>query len=78
MKLKTILNNTDFVPILKKPRYWVSSETLKFGSILDIEPELGHMLMAVYPGAFQVVSYEEREKQSRRVKKMDEETIVEA
>jgi hypothetical protein len=74
MRLKSVIK-TDFVPMVKKPRMWISAETLRVGSVLDVEPEIGHQLLASYPGAFQVVSYEEPTR--KRTKQVKSEDLVE-
>lgn len=73
MKIKCVLPRTDFVPMVKTPRFWISPETVKMGSIIEIEPEIGHQLLANYPGAFQVMDYNEVPKP--RKKRMEPEDI---
>lgn len=75
MKIKTVLDKTDFIPMIKIPRFWMAPSTLHKGSILEVEPEIGHQLLATYPKAFQVVSYDDPVKQ-KRIKKVDEESLT--
>lgn len=74
MRLKCELERVDFVPMVKTPRFWMSKKTLKKDSILDVEPEIGHQLLAAYPGAFRVESYED--KKPERKKKVSEESLT--
>lgn len=68
MKLKCVLVKTDFVPMVKSPRFWIAPETLHNGSNLEVAPEIGHQLLATYPGAFVVVSYDEpTKKRSKQI-----------
>jgi len=68
MKLKCILTKTDFVPMVKSPRFWISPETLHQGSNLDVAADIGHQLLSTYPGAFTVVSYDEpTKKRSKQI-----------
>jgi hypothetical protein len=57
VKIKCVLPRTDFVPLVKTPRFWISPETVRDGHILDVDPEIGHQILASYPGAFQVLEY---------------------
>lgn len=57
MKIKCVLPRTDFVPMVKTPRFWISPETVREGSVLEVEPEIGHQILASYPAAFQVLEY---------------------
>lgn len=54
MKLKSLLK-TDFVPILKTPTLWICPETLRNGSLIEVDEQIGYQLLAGYPGAFQLV-----------------------
>lgn len=68
MKLKCTLLKTDFVPMVKTPRLWISPETLRAGTMVDVPADIGHQLLAAYPGAFVVVSYDEiPKKRSKQV-----------
>jgi hypothetical protein len=64
MFLKCILKRTDFIPMVKSPRFWQSSKTLSDGDEIEIDDATGHQVLAAYPGAFQVVGYGEREKKT--------------
>lgn len=68
MKLKCTVKNADFIPMIKKPRFWLSPTTLKFGSQFDVEDDVGHQLLATFPGSFEVLSYESK---ARRTKHID-------
>lgn len=57
MKIKCVLPRTDFVPMVKTPKFWIAPETVREGAILEVEPEIGHQILAAYPGAFQVLEY---------------------
>jgi hypothetical protein len=74
MKLKCTLVKTDFVPMIKSPRFWISPETLHLGSAIDVAPEIGHSLLSTYPGAFTVLSYDETPK--KRTKQMVADDLV--
>ena len=68
MKLKCILTKTDFVPIVKSPRFWISPETIREGSSIDVSSDIGHQLLSTYPGAFKVTSYDEpTKKRSKQI-----------
>ncbi len=69
MKLKCTVKNADFIPMIKKPRFWMANVTLKAGSQLDVEDDIGHQLLASYPGSFEVVSYTNP---SKRTKQLDQ------
>ena len=58
MKLKSMIR-TDFIPMIKTPKFWISNETLREGSLIEVPAEIGHQLLSQYPAAFQVVSYDE-------------------
>jgi hypothetical protein len=76
MKLECVLKKVDFVPMVKVPRFWISPETLKSGSILEVVPDIGHQLLAAYPGAFKVISYEEpAPRRNKRVEEKDLKTL---
>lgn len=67
MKLKSTVRNADFIPMIKKPRFWLSPVTLKFGSLFDVEDDIGHQLLATFPGSFEVVSYESKAKRTKQI-----------
>lgn len=69
MKLRSLLK-TDFVPMLKHPRLWICPETLRFGSIIEVEDQLGHMLMANFPGGLEVVDGSNKEPPRKRTKQV--------
>jgi len=48
---------TDFIPMVKKPAFWISSKTLKEGDKIEIDDATGHQVLAAYPGAFKVLAY---------------------
>lgn len=58
MKLKSMIK-TDFIPMVKTPKFWISPETLREGSLLVVESAIGHQLLAQYPAAFQVINYDD-------------------
>lgn len=68
MRLKCTLDKVDFVPMLKSPKFWIASETLRKGSVLEVAPEIAYKLMAEYPGAFEV----QEEKVRKKAVKADE------
>lgn len=80
MQLKCVLKKVDFVPMVKSPIFWISEETLGFGSVLEIEDRIGHQLLAAYPEAFEVLSYGklEEEKPKKRSKQVSSEQLTEA
>lgn len=43
--------------MVKAPIFWIAPETVREGSVLDVEPEIGHQILASYPGAFHVLEY---------------------
>ncbi len=67
MKLKCTVKNADFIPMVKKPRFWLSPATLKYGSLFDVEDDIGHQLLANFPGSFEVLSYESKGKRTKQV-----------
>lgn len=70
MKLKCLLNNVDFVPMIKSSKsFWHCTETLRKDSILDVEEQIGYQLLAMYPTAFQV--YNEPEKRRKKTVESD-------
>lgn len=74
MQLKCVLKKIDFIPMVKRPHFWISSETLNYGSVLEIDDTIGHQLLAEHPGAFEVVSYgalHQDEKPKKKTKKVD-------
>lgn len=76
MKLKCVLPRTDFVPMIKSPRFWIASETIREGSVLDVEPEIGHQILAAYPGAFHVLDYGKTGPSKSRNKKIDSGDLI--
>ena len=76
MRLKATIGKIDFVPMIKKPRMWISPTCLVNGSILDIEPEMGYQLLATYPGCFKILAEDEVSPVKRRNKKIEESDIV--
>jgi len=48
---------SDFIPMVKKPKFWIAPKTLKEGDQIEIDDATGHQVLATYPGAFRVVSY---------------------
>lgn len=80
MQLKCVLKKVDFIPMVKSPKFWISEETLNFGSILEVEDAIGHQLLAVHPGAFEVLSYgvAPEEKPKKRSKQITASELSEA
>lgn len=80
MQLKCVLKKVDFLPMVKSPFFWISEETLGYGSVLEIEDRIGHQLLAQYPEAFEVLSYGklEEEKPKSRRKQVSSEQLTEA
>lgn len=77
MKLKSVID-TDFVPMVKKPKLWITSRSLKKGATIDVEPEIGHQLLAAYPGAFEVISYGDSSPvRKQRIKQVKQEDLTE-
>ncbi len=62
MQLKCLLKTVDFIPLVKSPRFWISPETVHFGSSIHVSSEIGHQLLSTYPGAFTVTNYDETTK----------------
>jgi len=79
MLLHCIKKTTDFIPMVKTPRFWQSSKTLKFGDELEIDDLLGHQILATYPGCFEVKSFGDSQKKAEAKRgrpKLDVETKV--
>lgn len=76
MILECTLKSTDFVPIVKKPRLWIAPHTLGFGSQLTLDDEIGHQILAAYPGAFKVLQYGDAPKAETKTRKKDYEKKV--
>lgn len=56
MILESILK-ADFIPMVKKPKFWIAPKTLKEFDQIEIDDATGHQVLATYPGAFRVVAY---------------------
>jgi len=68
MQLQCVLHRVDFVPMIKtNTTFWQSPETLKFGTKISVEPQIGYQLMAMYPEAFKII--EDQQPQPVRRKK---------
>ena len=68
MQLKCLLDKVDFVPMVKTPFFWISPETLRLGSLLEVEDKVGHHILAAYPGSFEVLKYDGQEVKKRTKK----------
>lgn len=76
MILECVLKSTDFIPIVKKPKFWMAPTTMSFGSQLTIDDEIGHQILAAYPGAFKVTQYGDAPKAEVKTRKKDYEKKV--
>ena len=56
MLLESTLKS-DFIPMVKKPKFWIAPKTLKEGDQIEIDDATGHQVLASYPGAFRVIAY---------------------
>lgn len=67
------------MPMLKSPIFWISSDTLTYGSVLEVDDRLGHQLLAAYPEAFEILTYttKEEEKPKKRTKQVTADQINE-
>lgn len=63
----TLESKVDFVPMLKSPRFWQPKSTLKAGSVLEVEEDIGHQLLATYPKCFKVLAYAEKKTRNKKV-----------
>lgn len=50
-------SKTDFIPMVKKPKFWIAPKTLKALDQIEVDDEIGHQILATYPGCFKVLGY---------------------
>lgn len=50
-------SKTDFIPMVKKPKFWIAPRTLRAGDHIEVDDEVGHQILAAYPGSFKVIAY---------------------